>query len=332
MKKSLWILLGALCAICLIGFADAQQPNGGLIYILTHGGAKSQVSDGTNSAGPMLVGDANSLPTSGNTKEATYTLTGTQTSGAVIGPGVSGSMTSIDTLGWTSMSVQVITFGTGVTSLNYQEAADNSSFVTQGVFPWAGTNSAGTIVGTITTTSAIYSCDFRARWFRFTTGQNQTASQTQIIVTLRTNQMPKSSVGTIAGTVTSLSNAASTGTALASAARTATTTSAAITNNNFTKLRVYINVTAASGTGGLQLQLLAKDPVTAAYNAMHSAQPATPIVATGEYYFDYAPSAGAAAGGASAVFSIFPPSSLETRIVHGDASSYTYSVAYELIN
>jgi len=298
----------------------------------TNGTQQAKIADGTNVAGPLLIGDVNSLPISQNAKESTYTLTGSPNAGVVIGPGTSGSMTSIDTLGYTSVSIQVITFGTGVTSLSYQESGNNSAFVTQGVYPWSGTGSAGTIAGTINSTTTIYTTDLRSRYIQLITGQNQTGGQTQVVVTLRTSSMARGSVMTIAGLVAVLANAASTGTALASAARTATTTSAAITNNNFTKLRVYINVTAASGTGGLQLQLLAKDPVTAAYNAMHSAQPAAPITAIGEYYFDYTPAAVAAIGGASAAFSIFPPSSLETKIVHGDASSYTYSVGYELIN
>jgi hypothetical protein len=299
----------------------------------TNGTQQAKIADGTNVAGPMLVGDVNSLPTSQNAKESTYTLTGSSvTAPAVIGPGTSGSMTSIDTLGYTSVTIQVITFGTGVTSLNYQESGDNTNFISLGVYPWLSTSNVGTVQTLIDSNLKIFTTDIRSRYIRLTTNGNQTGSQTQVVVTLRTSSMARGSVMTITGSVTVLANAASTGTALASAARTATTTSAAITNNNFTKLRVYLNVTAASGTGGLQLQLLAKDPVTAAYNAMHSAQPAVPITAIGEYYFDYTPAAVAATGGASAAFSIFPPSSLETKIVHGDGTSYTYSVGYELIN
>src|SRR5579871_3766078 len=71
-------------------------------------------------------------------------------------------------------------------------------------------------------------------------------------------------------------------TLLASAARTATTNSAPQTNQNARGVLVYLNVTAASGTGGLRLAVQAQDPVSGNYiniNLLPTAVTATGLTA-----------------------------------------------------
>lgn len=123
------------------------------------------------------------------------------------------------------------------------------------------------------------------------------------------------------------------GTALASATRTASTSSPNIINNNARGIIVFLNVTAASGTGGLQVLVQSIDPVSGV-GVQHNASP-TAITATGVYAYAVYPGASApgvagpnlvnqrTAGELARTFRI--------RVVHGDASSYTYSVGYSLI-
>lgn len=116
------------------------------------------------------------------------------------------------------------------------------------------------------------------------------------------------------------------GTALTSAARIATTNSADIVNYNHRGIILFLNVTVASGTGGLQVQIQTKDPVSGNYVSTNTAP--TAITATGFTAYFVFP--GINAGGSQAS-SGFIGRTIRVRVTHGDASSYTYSVGYVLV-
>jgi hypothetical protein len=122
-----------------------------------------------------------------------------------------------------------------------------------------------------------------------------------------------------------------TGTALASAARTATTQSSDIDTNGYSRIAIFLNVTAASGTGGLNIRIRAKDPVSLGYapliisfTAITSVQ-TVPLLA--------GPGLGAILAGSNngCVAGVALPETIRLEVTHADASSYTYSLGYCLI-
>lgn len=117
------------------------------------------------------------------------------------------------------------------------------------------------------------------------------------------------------------------GTILASAVRTGAAAAVALTNRNKTSLWVFLNVTAASGTGGLSVQVRAKDPVSGAVKQLNAAP--TAVVATGltTYFFN---SGTISASGITQGTNCHVPRDIEIQVAHGDGSSYTYSVGYSL--
>ena len=119
-------------------------------------------------------------------------------------------------------------------------------------------------------------------------------------------------------------------TALASAARTATTSSADITNYNGRGVMVFLNVTAASGTGGLTLTIQAKDPVSGNYFNLNANPSAVTSTGNGTVYIVY-PSTLTAAGNVTQSTQAVLPRTFRITVTHGDASSYTYSVGASII-
>ena len=116
------------------------------------------------------------------------------------------------------------------------------------------------------------------------------------------------------------------GTALASALRTSTAQSSDIVNYNGRGMLVVINVTAASGTGGLVLRLAVKDPASGNYIYFNSAP--TAVTATGSYAYIFYP--GNNTGGTQS-WGTAIPRTFALVVGHNDASNYTYSVGYSLI-
>lgn len=112
---------------------------------------------------------------------------------------------------------------------------------------------------------------------------------------------------------------------LASAARTATTASSMFTNRNARGIIVELNVTAASGTGGLTLHIQERLSVVIA-SAVNVAP--TAITTTGIRYFVVYPGATETNKNAAIAQVVSQPLSRQWRILvlHGDASSYTYEV------
>ena len=110
------------------------------------------------------------------------------------------------------------------------------------------------------------------------------------------------------------------------ATRSATAVSPDFTNANFRGVMVFLNITAASGTGGLTLRVEAKDPVGGGYFALHAAPAA--VVATGLQVYALYP--GVSGGAVSQPTQIILPRTWRVRVVHGDATNYTYSVGASL--
>jgi hypothetical protein len=120
---------------------------------------------------------------------------------------------------------------------------------------------------------------------------------------------------------------------LASAARTTTTSGANITVENAKGVILYLNITAASGTGGLHLGLSGVFPdgsltQTVSYQA-------TGLTATGRTMMIIYPGGGALCTPAGRVtgadYQLRIPPVIRPYVVHDDASSYTYTVEYQLL-
>jgi hypothetical protein len=119
------------------------------------------------------------------------------------------------------------------------------------------------------------------------------------------------------------------GTILASAARTATTTSPVQTNHNAKGVMVFLRVSIASGTGGLQLKIQGRDPVTNVGLDLNILP--TSITAAGWYIFEIYPGVNGTSTYVTQVTSGILPRSWQVLVTHIDGSSYTYSVGYSLI-
>lgn len=124
------------------------------------------------------------------------------------------------------------------------------------------------------------------------------------------------------------------GTLLASAARTASTTSATQTNYNARGVIISLDITAASGSGGLAVRLWTLDPVT--QKIFYFVAAPTSILATGTYGYEFYPGSSAAVAAGTALInqrsSVVLPRSWGVYVIHADGSSYTYSLGYSLIN
>lgn len=116
---------------------------------------------------------------------------------------------------------------------------------------------------------------------------------------------------------------------IASAARTATNNSATQVNFNHTGVQFFLDVTVASGTGGLQLFLRGRDPASGKMIQLNT--PPTAITAVGTYVFEFRPGATAFNDTTRLSVSIQLPRQFDVQVVHGDATSYTYSVGQVLL-
>lgn len=116
-------------------------------------------------------------------------------------------------------------------------------------------------------------------------------------------------------------------TLLASASRTGQTSSATQTNYGYRGIIIYLDVTAASGTGGLTVNLNYINPLTgrSASTAIGSARTTASCFVC---IIFPAPSLPALSGGS--LTSVLP-SQWNVTITVGDSSSYTYSVTADLI-
>ena len=123
------------------------------------------------------------------------------------------------------------------------------------------------------------------------------------------------------------------GTLLASAARTTTAVSANQTNFSGRVLIVTLNVTAASGTGGLSVEIRNIDPISGSPTAILKATAA--ITATGIVSYAVGPgvtgtqAATSSAGGTVQSSDLPLGRTWSVAVSVGDASSYTYSLSFQ---
>lgn len=116
---------------------------------------------------------------------------------------------------------------------------------------------------------------------------------------------------------------------LESAARTATTSSDTFTDYFAFGVRLILNVTDASGDGGLTVLVDALD----SFNddaAVSINTGGTAITAAGTYAYDIYPNAASAAGNIKDAASRQLPVRWRARVKHADSSSYTYSLTAEV--
>lgn len=95
-------------------------------------------------------------------------------------------------------------------------------------------------------------------------------------------------------------------------------------------IRVYVNVTAASGTGGLSLYLEGLNPATATWSEIG-------YIGIGpnvwNRVFEFGPHVGDTIMGTfqGGAMGLVVPESFRIKIVHADATNYTYSVGMEAV-
>lgn len=119
------------------------------------------------------------------------------------------------------------------------------------------------------------------------------------------------------------------GTVLASAARTGTTNSADFINYNHRGIVLLLNVTAASGTGGLQVGLQFKDSISGTYRTIGNLP--TAVTAVGMTTLTFYPGVDALNTSVSLNQSHVLAQQFRSSVTHGDSSSYTYSLSYQMI-
>ena len=116
---------------------------------------------------------------------------------------------------------------------------------------------------------------------------------------------------------------------LASAARTVATACPKQDDRIGKIVRLYLDVTAASGTGGLQPQIRGYDKISG--NAVALTAGGTAITATGTYCYEMGLAEGTSSGNVKECVLRPLPEVWDVNVVVGDASSYTYSLSAEII-
>lgn len=111
-------------------------------------------------------------------------------------------------------------------------------------------------------------------------------------------------------------------TLLSNAARTATTNTALQGNYWYRGIIATLNVTAASGTGGLTVHIQGQDAISSAWYDVLVASSA--VTATGLYTYSVYPGIGMSSVTMSV--SAILPAVWRVSVVAGDSSSYTYSL------
>lgn len=117
---------------------------------------------------------------------------------------------------------------------------------------------------------------------------------------------------------------------LASAVRNTFTSTPNLDGTGWKGIHWWLNITAASGTGGLTVQLVSLDPINLSLIGGYIFHTAivTPILATGFIY----PGAKSNVGNNQvASESLVVPPTFRLSVNHADASNYTYSLNYALI-
>lgn len=113
-------------------------------------------------------------------------------------------------------------------------------------------------------------------------------------------------------------------TELSSASRSVATNGSNRTNFNSRSVQCALDVTAASGTGGLTLQIQGRDPISGNWYNLNNTP--GPVTATGTYVYEISPSLGLGSGGVVQRTAGMVPRTIRMSVGVGDASAYTYSV------
>lgn len=137
------------------------------------------------------------------------------------------------------------------------------------------------------------------------------------------------------GTTVDLARGNTQGTLLASGART-TAQSVAVTNYNARGILLFLNITVASGTGGLRFSVQVVDPVSGGACNLMAPTPTGFITTTGLYAImvypgDTATPQGSSSNEVNAHIPAALPRNFNVAVQVGDASSYTYSLGYALM-
>jgi hypothetical protein len=134
------------------------------------------------------------------------------------------------------------------------------------------------------------------------------------------NPLPQ---GAINGAVNDSWRSSENVTVLPSALRTATTNGVDTDNPNCHGVTVCLNVTAASGSGGLQIRIQGKDPISLNYVNLNPLP--TAVIATGTTNYIVFPGVGSGnlTQGTNGVLW----RTWRVQVIHGDATNYTYSVS-----
>lgn len=116
--------------------------------------------------------------------------------------------------------------------------------------------------------------------------------------------------------------------ALAAAARTASTAGPVLEWKSARALRLYLTVTAAGGSGGLQVVVRGYATLDGAAVELSAGGP--PVGSTGVFVYEMQPWPGPEATGAVLeVTNRAVPVQWDVYVKHGDTASYTYSVVAE---
>lgn len=113
-------------------------------------------------------------------------------------------------------------------------------------------------------------------------------------------------------------------TALASAARTASNASPDFINDDCRGIQITLDITVASGTGGIIISLQTKDSVTGKYTSLNPSL--TALITTGTRIYQFFPGSAETVGNITQRQNIVLPKTFRIAVTHGDSSSYTYSV------
>lgn len=120
------------------------------------------------------------------------------------------------------------------------------------------------------------------------------------------------------------------GTIYPSAARTATPAAVTLINPGYRGVVLSLDVTIASGTGGLTVNVSQIDPATGEAMAINGGGAAITTVRAATYWV-----CAGASGSTGAIHDLtavpLPPGSWQVQVAHGDASSYTYSLGYQML-
>ena len=117
---------------------------------------------------------------------------------------------------------------------------------------------------------------------------------------------------------------------LASAARVASTASARQIDREATAVRLYLNVTAASGTGGLAVVIRGYDKIS--QNPVELSPGGDPVTQTGTYAYEMSLAPDPGFGALRDATSRNLPYYWDALVKHTDGTSYTYSLGAELMD